>query len=245
MRVALLADIHANLPALRAVLAHSRRYKAEAAWNMGDSVGYGPFPNETLDHLRAQGVLSILGDYDNKVLNFVRKESKWRKKKHPEKIIAFKWAYQTLTPDNRLYLRSLSWTQRFEAEGYRILLVHGRPDAPAEYLDPHAADEQLHTMAEQAQADIIICGHSHTPFAREIGGAWIINPGSVGRPDDGDPRAGYTLLTFRPGQVTARYYRIPYNVTRVVSALERHGLPATFARMFTEGRNLDTIHKMH
>ena len=107
MKIALIGDVHANLPALEAVLAHAHQQGVEAIWNLGDFLGYGAFPDEVVVRLRAEGALSIIGNYDLKVLKFPKRKEKWDKSKHPQKYLAFQWAYEHLSKESRKYLRSL------------------------------------------------------------------------------------------------------------------------------------------
>jgi putative phosphoesterase len=249
MKAALIGDIHANLPALEAVLVHIHEQGIEKIWNVGDFVGYGAFPDEvvqlfrTAKRLRNKDILNIVGNYDLKVLEFKQKKKKWRKKKHPEKYLAFKWAYENLSKKNRKYLRFLSHEIRLKVKGYRILLTHGSPASNSEHLTPKTSGKRLRELAKMSKADIIICGHSHQPFVRQVDDVWFINTGSVGRPDDGDPRACYAILEITSDQIQAQHYRLEYDVERAVAAIREHKLPETFAQMLLQGRNLDAILK--
>ena len=89
MKIALLADVHANLPALEAVLTHAEDQGVDAIWNTGDFIGYGAFPDSVVQRLWHENALSIVGNYDLKVLKFKNKRHKWRKSKHPLKFYAF------------------------------------------------------------------------------------------------------------------------------------------------------------
>lgn len=238
MKVAVIGDIHANLPALRAVLSHARRHTTEAIWNVGDLIGYGPFPNEVLDKLRELEALSVSGEFDMRVLKFKEKEAEWRKKKAPDTVKALEWAYKTLTPKNRKYLLGLNRKVRLEVEGYKVLLVHGSPDSPKESLDEQTSKARLRKLADMAHADLILCGRAHAPFARQVEGIWFVNPGSVGQPTDGDPRASYALLTLAEEEITVRHYRVAYNIDRAVAALHRLKLPEAFAQTLLAGRRL-------
>jgi putative phosphoesterase len=247
MKVALIGDIHANLPALEAVLAHIQEQGLERIWNVGDFVGYGAFPDEvvqcfrTVQRQREADVLSIVGNYDLKVLEFKKNKDKWRKKKHPDKYLAFKWTYENLSKKSRKYLRFLSQQIRVKAKGQRVLLVHGSPDSNEEHLTPETPEKRLRQLAETAKADVIICGHSHQPFAREVDGVWFINTGSVGRPDDGDQRACYAVAQIDSSQVLVQHYRVEYDVDRAVAAIREHKLPEAFAQMILQGRDLETV----
>ncbi len=241
MKAALLGDIHGNLPALEAVLDHARQQGVEAIWNIGDFVGYGPFPDEVVQLMRRVEAVSIAGNYDLKVLRLPEKENKWRESKRPEKFLAFKWAYEHLSDSSLEYLRSLPKEIRLEAAGKRILLTHGSPASNVEPVTPLTLRPRLQELAKLAQADIVICGHSHQPFNRHVDGVWFINTGTVGRPDDGDPRAGYAVLTLNGSLSEVKYYRIEYNVERVADAIYHYGLPESYAQMFLRGRDLDGV----
>jgi putative phosphoesterase len=241
MKVALIADVHANLPALEAVLTHAHQQNIEAIWNIGDWVGYNAFPNEVIRRLRQERAVSIIGNYDLKVLKFKKKKAKWRHTKRPEKYLAFKWAYKNLSKKNREYLRSLPKERRLRVNGQRILLTHGSPASIQEALSPDTPEKRLQKLAQMTQTDVIICGHSHRPFARQVDKVWFINTGSVGRPDDGDPRATYAILKIEPEVLQVDHHRLEYDVDRAVAALRQHQLPEAFGWMLRQGRNLDEV----
>lgn len=241
MRVALIGDVHANLPALEAVLHHAHQNNVEAIWNVGDFVGYGAFPDDVVRRLMAEKAVSIQGNYDCKVLKVKKKKDKWEKKKVPEKWIAFKWAYDHLSKKSRKYLRDLPEERYFKVEQTRVLLVHGSPASQDEHLTPDTPIERLRELARSTQAEIVVCGHSHQPFTRIVEETWFINTGSVGRPDDGDPRAAYAILDLKPGVVNVTHYRIAYDVARAVAAIRTEGLPEDFAEMIERGRDLETV----
>ncbi len=241
MKIALIGDVHANLPALETVLAHIHRQNVDAIWNIGDWVGYNAFPNQVIDRLRAEGAVSIVGNYDLKVLKFKKKKRKWKRKKRPDKYLAFKWAYKTLSKENRAYLRALPQERRLRVERWRILLTHGSPASNSEGLTAETPETRLHKLAQLAAVDVIICGHSHRPFARQVDDVWFINTGSVGRPDDDDPRAAYALLEIRPDNLQVQHYRLEYDINQAVEALQQNSLPDAFARMLQQGRNLDEV----
>ena len=241
MKVALIGDVHANLPALEAVLAHAHEAGVQEIWHVGDFVGYGAFPDQVVDRLRREDVPSIVGNYDLKVLKFKKKRDKWRRSKRPEKWLAFKWAYENLSKKSRKYLRSLPQEIRMEVMGKRILLTHGSPASNEEPLTPDTPQQRLHELAKIENADVIVCGHSHQPFTRQAGGVCFINTGSVGRPDDGDPRTAYAILYIEPELFQVRHYRLEYDVARAVAAIRKHELPEAFAQMMLQGRNLDVV----
>ena len=242
MRVALLADVHGNLPALEAVLAEARHENVDGCWNLGDLVGYGPFPEETVCRLRAEGVVSIRGNYDRKVLAFPRKQRSWRKRKAPQKYFAFRWAYEQLSVSSRDYLANLPAQRSIRAGGLRLLLTHGSPTADDEALAPDTPPSRLAQLARLAKVDVIACGHSHFPFLAEAAGTQFVNPGSVGRPEGNDPRASWALMELNAGNMAIQLRRTPYNIARVIREVHRRGLPGEFAQMFRLGKNLAAVY---
>jgi putative phosphoesterase len=244
MKVALIGDIHANLPALEAVLEDAHKRGVEAIWNVGDMLGYGAFPDEVVDLLQKENVQSIIGNYDIKVMKVKQKRNKWKKNVPPEKWVAFNWTYNKLSKSNLEYLNSLNKELRMEMEGKRILIMHGTPDSDEEHVTNDTTEDRLNEIALMADADLIIFGHSHIPFKRKVGSVWFINPGSVGRPDDGDPKASYAILVLRqPNVFRVDHYRVEYDVERAVSAIREGGLPDLFARMIQQGHSFETIQK--
>ncbi len=241
MRVAVMGDLHANLPALEAVLAHARTEGVEAIWNLGDIVGYGPFPEDVVHCLRRNYALSTLGKYDRRVVRFKKRKEKWHRSKGREEYLALEWAYDQLSGKSRKYLAFLSREIRMQIRGKRVLLTHGIPGAEDGCLTPDTPEKQLAKLAREAKADLILCGCSHQSFARSVEGVWFINPGSAGLPTDGDPRAAYAILEVGPEESQVFPHRVIYDVERLVAELNRHSLPEVFARMFREGRQLDDI----
>jgi putative phosphoesterase len=243
-KIALIGDVHGNLPALEAVLDQAHEQEVEAIWNVGDFVGYGASPNQVIDRLRQEDAVSITGNYDLKILRFKKKRKAWRKKKQSQKFLAFQWTRDILTKKNRRYLRSLPKERCLQVEGVCILLTHGSPASEKEHLTPDTPDERLRELASMVEADVIICGHSHRPFARSVDGVHFINTGSVGRPDDGDPRACYAVLEIGRASdqdVRARHHRVTYDVGEAVAAIREEGLPEPFAQMMIQGYALDDV----
>lgn len=241
MRIALIGDVHANLPALESVVEHIKNNEVDTIWNMGDAVGYGAFPDEVIHFLQNEYILNILGNYDRKVLRIKKHIKKWKNRKIPIKLLAFKWAFDQLSHGSKDYLASLPEKFELNMSGWKIHLTHGSPASREEHLKPETPESRLRQLSELTKADIIVCGHSHQPFVRRTGGVWFINPGSVGRPDDGDYRTSYAVLKLSVNRIEVIHYRIAYNVNRAAWALRSKGLPEEFAQMILRGHDLDTI----
>ncbi len=240
MKIALVADVHANLPALEAVLEHAAGKGCEAVWNAGDCLGYGAFPDEVVSLLREKA-LNILGNYDRKVLQVKTRRTDWQKSMMPEKWLAFNWAYENLSKRNRKWLSKLPEERRIEAEGKTVLLIHASPLSASEHLSPETPEARFEELAEAARSDVVVCGHSHVPFTVRAGRTWFVNPGSAGRPDDGDFRASYATLTLRHGVFRVQHYRLGYDVKQAAEESRRRNLPEPFAEMLLRGRSLRDV----
>jgi len=240
-KIALLSDIHGNLPALEAVLDNAACEGVAEIWNLGDMLGYAPFPNEVLRRLHKIGAVSIIGNYDRKVLDFAHKRQEWKRRKPPAKYIAFQWNDAHLENRGRRLLRSLPEQVRRAVGSLDVLMVHGSPASIDELLGSNTPQQRLAELARLAQADVVVCGHSHDPFARRVGQTWFANPGSVGRPEGGDWRASYAILEFSGGEMKVDHRRVPYDIDRVARAVHAAGLPKEFVDVFRKGKSLDQL----
>ena len=210
MRVALIGDVHANLPALEAVLQHARRHRVHEVWGVGDWVGYGPCPDEVVQSLRQHEVKAVVGNYDLSVLKAETRHEQWGPEGPSESWEPAAWAYERLAPESRAYLRALPPELRLQVQGRRILLTHASPTSHSEYLAADTPLARLRELAQLAAADVVVVGHAHLPMARKVGRVWFINTGSVGRPKGDDPRACYAILTLGRKRIQVRHYRVEY-----------------------------------
>jgi len=240
MKLTVVADIHANLPALEAVLNHARkRGAAQTILNLGDSIGYGAFPEAVVKWVKGEQVISLLGDYDKKVISKKHRQQGWESVSNPDKRAMFTWTYHSLSKSSRRFLKSLPRQRTLTLNGVSILMSHGSPASPKEYLSTETSDKRLSELAAIAATEFILCGHSHQAFLREINGVTFLNPGSVGRPDDGDPTASYAILKIENQQVSAEFFRVRYNIEIASEAIRQAGLPEIFAQIIQKGLNYD------
>jgi len=121
------------------------------------------------------------------------------------------------------------------------LLSHAGPDSNEEYLTPETPEKRLKDLGQISGADLLVFGHSHQPFARCVDGVWFVNTGSVGRPDDGDPRSSYALLDIDAGSLGVQHFRLAYDVERAARAIREHNLPDAFAQMILQGYDFKRI----
>ncbi len=238
MRILLLSDLHGNFPALAAIAARFPPTTFDLICNCGDSTVYAPFANEVLDWLQEHRVRTIRGNTDRKVVRLLQGRS-FKKPRKPDKRIMYEHTARILAPANRDYLCSLKKKSIFTAGRHRIGLFHGSPADPDEFLFPDTPEARLAELATQAACTIIVTGHSHMPYHRQVRGVHFINPGSAGRMFDGDPRASHAILTLTDSGLQVHHYRTPYDIDQLVSRLQREGLPSIYQTMYRQGRKLN------
>lgn len=233
MKVAFLSDIHANLHALRAALALADRLEAERVVVAGDLVGDGPHPVEVISELRAREVECIRGNVDRQVLELARGGKKLGRQLRQRRKQKSNRAWTALRL--REGLEELEWLASLPAErtlrlGDReALVVHGSPLGDTDYIFPSLTAPALARKLEPlggSRPAALICGHSHIPFARDVGEVLVVNCGSVGRPADGDPRGSLALVDLDdPGGVRARMVRFSYPLEPFLADLGDRGVP--------------------
>ena len=229
MRLGIFSDIHANLPALEAVLADIAARHVDGVYCLGDLVGYAPFPNEVTERIRLEQIPTIMGNYDDGV-GFDRDECgcayrEAEERRRGDQSLA--WTKAHVTPDNKAFLRTLAHEIRFEADGRRVLLVHGSPRKINEYLFEDRPLSSFQRLAASSNADVIVYGHTHKPYTKFVDDVLFVNVGSVGKPKDGDRRAFYAMVDTLAPRV--EFVRVEYDLPRVTSAIRASELPADFA----------------
>jgi putative phosphoesterase len=232
-RIAILSDLHGNSAATEAVLEAIDVEAPDSIYCLGDLVGYGAFPNETISLIRDHAIPTIMGNYDDGV-GFDRDDCGCAYKNAEEAARgqqSLAWTRAATTDSNTAYLRSLAPEMRFELEGVRVRLVHGSPRRMNEYLFEDRDPQSLTRIARMAECDVLVFGHTHKPWVKEIEGVLMVNVGSVGKPKDGDPRAAWALLTIGGEQaIDMEIKRVTYDVAAMAEAIRMvRSLPDQFA----------------
>jgi len=241
LKIAILSDVHGNLPALEAVIADAQKRNADQFWNLGDFLGYGPYVNEVVDLLFETCSAQVIGNYDLKVLTFPEKQKKWAQRKKKEKYLAFAWAWEKLSKKNSKRLKQLPGQTPKVIEGFTFLLTHGGPAAVDEIIGPDTTVTRLQELATMTDAATILCGHTHFPFLKKVGQTTFINPGSIGRPEGQEPRSCYVIIEISSHGMKVSFQKVPYDIERLSRAIHAAGLPEDFTKMFESGKNLDQI----
>ena len=232
-KVGVLSDIHANLYALQKVFQDGEERGIEVYLNAGDSIGFGPCPNEVLELLCEKNVLSIIGNYDAQILEGKKTDAKG------EKRMGFKFTTKELAISSKDYLGSLPRELRLEVAGKRLLVTHGSAESIEEHIYPGTPAERLKKSCLHRQSHIIVLGQSHEQFCKDSNSVCFVNPGSVGRPSDGNPQTAYAILSFSPFKID--FIRLDYDIEGAAIALRKKGLPESFAQMLLRGVSLDAI----
>ena len=246
MRYALLSDVHANLEALDAVLADiDGRGDVDAIYHAGDLVGYSSSPNEVVARLRERGVQGIAGNYDSTVATGYKHCGCKSESARQEELahVSYGYTLRETTPETKRYLASLPFSLDVRplgghVSGPRLVLVHGTPTLNTVYWTADRSDDFCRKMAAVVAlraGDVIAFGHTHKPWHRVVDGVHFVNTGSVGRPKDGDWRAGYVLLDLGDGEPRVELVRVPYDIERTIRGLEAASLPEEFAEFLRTG----------
>jgi len=238
--ILLLSDVHANYPALKAVGASLDLDRFDKIINAGDITVYATFPNETIAWFKqfGQRALSIVGNTDRRVLRLL-KGKKMKKPKIQEKRIMYEWTCNHLSGASIDFLKSLGKKNKFRMGGLNFGVFHGSAEKPNAQVFPTAPQGRFVRLAANGSYDVHVMGHSHVPFHKIIDGVHFINPGSVGRMFDGDPRVSYAILQINSGRCSVTHHRIPYKVDAVVQGLRENQLPDIYGEMFRVGKKLN------
>lgn len=207
MRILIVSDIHANWPALSAI-----NEPFDTCLCLGDLVDYGPDPAPCVRWAMANATHAIRGNHDHGVAQGipVAGDAGFRYLTHASRPSM----WEALGPEERRYLLQLPVTKRVTLGGKRFLLVHATPRDPLdEYLlkDPHTWSKRL----QNVDADVVCVGHTHIQYHIRIDGVVVVNPGSVGLPRDGDPRAGYAVIEDNKIELKRVAYPIEQTIARV------------------------------
>jgi putative phosphoesterase len=217
VRIAILSDVHGNLCALQECLADlDAQGGADRIVAAGDLCLDGPRPREVLERLAGAGAACLRGNTDRYIVEG----------DDDEDPAALQWQRAALGPFWLAWLRELPFSLTFGAGRDALLVTHANPKSDHEHVWPDADEALLERITADVEARTLAFGHLHLPYVRVWRDRLLVNVASAGLPKDGDPRAGYAILTRRPGGWEVKHRRVVFDVERVAAQLAESGMPS-------------------
>jgi putative phosphoesterase len=229
--VAVITDIHANLPALQAALRRIDELGITDIYCGGDLVGYGPHPNEVCALIQERDIPTIYGNYDHAIARDLDDCGCAYITPHDRELgqQSVVWTLANTDQRSKDFMRELPFDLHFTVGQHKVHLVHGSPRKVNEYLFEDKPASLYERLAGIEDDDVLVFGHTHKPWVHDFGGVRFVNCGSVGKPKDGDPRGAFAILEAKPGQVAVTIERVPYDAVAVAAEVRDAGLPSEFA----------------
>jgi putative phosphoesterase len=240
VRIAFLSDIHGNLPALEAAVESAKARGAGKIICAGDIIGYGPFPSEVCRFLEERRIPAVIGNYDRKAIVVAKRGAAVSHQMKEKKRQILLWTEAHLDDRSRRFLAGLPERLTLRRPGgHQLLVVHGSPLSMDDTIYPSITRRGLEAKAGSSRPAVLVCGHTHIPFVKRLGGVLLVNCGSAGHPVDGDPRPAYALVSFGAGTAPrGRIVRFEYDQKRTIAALAKTSLPKGLQQDFAEGSKM-------
>jgi len=240
MRIAIISDIHANLPALEETFKSIDEQKVDVIYCLGDLVGYNIWPNAVISEIRKRRIPTLSGNHDEKAVEIFN-DGRFLKDDD-------NFAYNIINKEHIQYLSMLPAHIRLEFrlndKWFNIMLVHGSPYSSKEYLHSDKDEAEFKNIFLENGIDMLVFGHTHKPYHRIIHNEFTredfhaLNAGSVGKPKDGDSRGCYAIITLHENimlavsnRITIEFVRVAYDVEKAAKAIENSHLPSAYAAM--------------
>lgn len=229
--VAVITDIHGNLPALQATLARIEELGIESVFCGGDLVGYGPHPNEVCALIAQREIPTIYGNYDYAIARDLEDCGCAYVTPHDRELgqLSVNWTLANTSRASKEFMRGLPFDLHFPVGNTDVHLVHGSPRKVNEYLFEDKPARLYERLAGAESDPVLVFGHTHKSWVHEYGGVLFVNCGSVGKPKDGDPRAAFAVLRAADESVSVSVARVAYDADAVAAQVRAVGLPGEFA----------------
>jgi putative phosphoesterase len=230
MKIAVLSDIHANIHALEAVWDDLVKQKPDAVYCLGDLVGYGAFPNEVISFIRDHEIPTVMGNYDEGVDYDLPDCGCIYRDPFLSRMgdLSLRWSREVTHIENKRFLQSLPIQIRLDDRRPHLLFVHGSPRKINEYLYEDRPQATFERIAKLAGCDVLLFGHTHLPYQKRVAETLFVNAGTIGKPRDGDSRAGYVLLSLKR-HPKVEFRRVAYDVESASRSICQSGLPHFYA----------------
>ncbi|MGO9137596.1 MAG: metallophosphoesterase family protein [Syntrophales bacterium] len=237
MLIAFISDIHGNMPALEEAVADATAHGASRIICAGDITGYGPFPEDVCRFLRSRRIPTIIGNYDQKVIDMLKQGKSAAEGMKPKKKKILQWTVEHISRETVRYLSGLP--DRLDLRlvgGQKLLVVHGSPASMDDAIYPSITRRGLEAKLGDIRPDILVCGHTHIPFVKHIHRVLVVNCSSTGHPIDGDPRPSYALVDVKPGSVPrGLIVRFEYDRDKTIESLAKTSMPKGLQKDFADG----------
>jgi predicted phosphodiesterase len=214
-------------------------------YHAGDLVGYSSSPNEVVARLAERGIAGVAGNYDSTVATDYDHCGCRSESARQEELahVSYEYTRRTVTETTKRALGALPFSLDLRplgghASGPRLVIVHGTPTLNTVYWTEDRSDDFCRKMAGMVAlkaGDVIAFGHTHKPWTRTVDGILFVNTGSVGRPKDGDWRAGYVRLEIGRGAPSVEHVRVDYDIETTIAGVRGAGLPEEFAEFLRTG----------
>lgn len=229
--VAVITDIHGNLPALQTALARIDQLGIDHVFCGGDLVGYGPHPNEVCALVERRGIPTIYGNYDFAIARDEEDCGCAYATAHDRELgqLSVNWTLEHTSEAAKDFMRSLPFDLHFRIADVDVHLVHGSPRKVNEYLFEDKPPRLYERLAMAERDAVLAFGHTHKSWVHEYSNVLFVNCGSVGKPKDGDPRVAFAVLKPNAGTVEVSIERVGYDADAVAAEIRESGLPSEFA----------------
>ncbi|QQD13767.1 metallophosphoesterase family protein [Sphingobacterium sp. UDSM-2020] len=235
IQIAIFSDIHGNLPALNAVLADIQSKNIYYKYCLGDLVDFAPWGNEVIELIKNEKIPCLMGNHDERIafdLPIIPLE-KHDAEETENRIIAIKHSKETITHENKLFLGQLPYLMQLDFKvkhkHWKIQLIHGSLESNEAYLYASEPNSTFEDIFFKTHADIIVMGHTHLPFIKDIDKKWAINTGSVGRSKRMCKDATYLLVELHEDRIHTEIIQVPFDIIAVAHEIKASGIPDFYA----------------
>ncbi len=234
MKIAILSDIHGNLPALQVLLADMYSRDIQQIYCLGDLTDFAPWDNEVIALIRNLNIPCVLGNHDERI-GFDQEVIPLKKHSDAEnaaRIAAIEVSKAETSPAHKQYLRQLPFSMRLEyviaGRKYKLLLVHAHPDSNEKYI--YAEDTaEMEALLAREQVDVLFSGHTHLSYCKAVSQGWAINPGSVGRSKEAHRKASYAILEITAQGLRPEIVQLEFDRKKVMAAIRKSAIPDFYA----------------